>query len=117
MIFFFKVFLIINIFFNQKQKSSRSPSTPLKHSVTSSNINNEQILLIGNRLANLNATKKKNMVTHLAPPQATIASPMSLKDDAQMVDIISSFLFPISFIIFNIIYWMVYLNMQVNSGN
>ncbi len=33
-----------------------------------------------------------------------------------MVDFVSSFLFPIAFIIFNILYWMVYLNMQVNSG-
>lgn len=49
------------------------------------------------------------------PPSAAPAGPP--RDDAQMVDFASSFLFPISFIIFNIIYWMVYLNMQVESGN
>lgn len=48
------------------------------------------------------------------PAQATPTQPP--RDDAQMVDFASSFLFPISFIIFNIIYWMVYLNMQVESG-
>ncbi len=35
------------------------------------------------------------------------------KDDAQMVDFVSSFAFPIMFIIFNIIYWMVYLNSKL----
>lgn len=54
------------------------------------------------------------------PPPATqtpAPPPGPPRDDAQMVDFASSFLFPISFIIFNIIYWMVYLNMQVESGN
>lgn len=51
------------------------------------------------------------------PPPAPVAPAAPLRDDAQMVDFASSFLFPISFIIFNIIYWMVYLNMQVESGN
>lgn len=51
------------------------------------------------------------------PPPASAAQAAPLRDDAQMVDFASSFLFPISFIIFNIIYWMVYLNMQVESGN
>lgn len=41
---------------------------------------------------------------------------LTKRDDAQMVDFISSFLFPIAFIIFNILYWMVYLNMQVMSN-
>jgi hypothetical protein len=39
------------------------------------------------------------------------------KDDAQKIDFVSSFLFPISFIVFNIVYWMIYLNMQVESSN
>jgi hypothetical protein len=52
----------------------------------------------------------------LFPPPVQTATPPPaniVTDDAQMVDFVSSFLFPISFIIFNIVYWMVYLNMQV----
>jgi hypothetical protein len=52
-----------------------------------------------------------------APTPAPAPPPLPSRDDAQMVDFVSSFLFPISFIIFNIIYWMVYLNMQVLSEN
>ncbi len=138
------------------------------------NINtNEKVLVIGNRLANLNAYKRSepeglhqshealesliqsnhltnNSNTKLpyssnslhvdsavsisaasqhsspvvqippSPPPAPTpapAPPTPSRDDAQMVDFVSSFLFPISFIIFNIIYWMVYLNMQVLSEN
>jgi hypothetical protein len=125
--------------------------------------NNEKVLVIGNRLANLNSYKKSdsdpltnsqealenllqsnhcnsfkkkpysNNSLHVdsavsisgvsqqsnsaipSPPPALLTAPP--RDDAQMVDFVSSFLFPISFIIFNIIYWMVYLNMQVQSGN
>lgn len=136
--------------------------------------NNEKVMAIGNRLANLNAYKKSDLeamsgsqealetllqpvapasasfkrkpysqsslhvdsavsisavsqqsnsalapspaLTQPPPPSSTLpAGP--IRDDAQMVDFVSSFLFPISFIVFNIIYWMVYLNMQVHSGN
>lgn len=54
----------------------------------------------------------------IAPPAPTPTgpSPGPPRDDAQLVDFYSSFFFPISFVIFNIIYWMVYLNMQVESG-
>jgi hypothetical protein len=65
-----------------------------------------------------------NIPTPMPPPsiqqdkEETSKMPaLPLRDDAQLVDFISSFLFPIAFIIFNIIYWMVYLNMQVFSGN
>lgn len=51
------------------------------------------------------------------PPAQPQLPPGPPRDDAQMIDFVSSFLFPISFVIFNIIYWMVYLNMQVLSGN
>jgi hypothetical protein len=127
------------------------------------NSNNEKVLAIGNRLANLNSYKKSDIdllsnsqeaLENLIHPHhsnsfkkkpyssnslhvdsvvsisgvsqqsnAVIPSPVPTlptappRDDAQMVDFVSSFLFPISFIIFNIIYWMVYLNMQVQSGN
>lgn len=135
-------------------------------------VNNEKVLVIGNRLANLNAYRKpeQDQLNHshdaleslLQPnlnhsnsikktpqsnnslhvdsavsisgvsqqstppavpsppppiPQPPPPPPVPPKDDAQMVDFVSSFLFPISFIIFNIIYWMVYLNMQVDSSN
>jgi hypothetical protein len=80
------------------------------------------------------ATQSPTLITAPAAPIATVppapppppslsavaalpAVPPRATDDAQMVDFASSFLFPISFIIFNIIYWMVYLNMQVTSGN
>jgi hypothetical protein len=127
------------------------------------NANNEKVLAIGNRLANLNSYKKSDtdplsnsqeaLENFLHPhhsnsfkkkpyssnslhvdsavsisgvsqqSNSAISSPIPNlpaappRDDAQMVDFVSSFLFPISFIIFNIIYWMVYLNMQVQSGN
>lgn len=50
----------------------------------------------------------------LLPPPEIKEPPkpaLPIRDDAQLVDFISSFMFPIAFIIFNIIYWMVYLNM------
>jgi len=127
------------------------------------NTNNEKVLVIGNRLANLNTYKKNEQdplnhshdalesllqpnlnhsnsikktpqsnnslhvdsavsisgVSQQSTPPAVPSPmppppPLAPKDDAQMVDVVSSFLFPISFIIFNIIYWMVYLNMQID---
>jgi hypothetical protein len=51
-------------------------------------------------------------------PNATTSTPAPLtpvRDDAQMVDVVSGFLFPLAFIIFNIIYWMVYLNMEIRN--
>ncbi|CAF2061537.1 unnamed protein product [Rotaria magnacalcarata] len=56
------------------------------------------------------------------PPPAAIAVPQAariaqpakpVRDSAQFVDIVSAVLFPVAFIVFNIIYWMVYLNMHV----
>lgn len=41
------------------------------------------------------------------------AKPPVTRDDAQMIDFAASFIFPCAFIIFNIIYWMIYLNMHV----
>ena len=43
----------------------------------------------------------------------TISTTESNRDYAQLVDFISGFIFPIIFIIFNIIYWMIYFNMVV----
>lgn len=134
-------------------------------------INNEKVLVIGNRLANTNSYKKGENIDHLhhshdaleklihpnlnhsnsikkhpysnhslhvdsavsisgvsqqsSPVIITTPAPVASatlptgppKDDAQMLDFVSSFLFPISFIVFNIIYWMIYLNMQVESSN
>jgi hypothetical protein len=140
-----------------------------KMSNTNNCNNNEKVLMIGNRLANLNVYRKNdvdplnNSQDHLEsllqhqtsvlsntnsirknkmhssnslhvdsavsisggsqqstphglpivqptpppPPPAPPAPPAPIKDDAQIVDFVSSFLFPVSFIIFNIIYWMV----------
>ena len=110
--------------------------------ISNSNLH-DKVLIIGNRLANerhnsmsdhnsdiikcnsgsghadLRASKKKPPLP-LANPAATASNAptyQGIRDDAQMADFISSFLFPLSFIIFNIIYWMVYLNMQVESSN
>jgi hypothetical protein len=41
------------------------------------------------------------------------AKPIVTRDDAQMIDFAASFIFPCAFIIFNIIYWVIYLNMHV----
>ena len=48
------------------------------------------------------------------PASASVPA-IPLRDDAQMVDVVSGFLFPLAFIIFNIIYWMVYLNMEIRN--
>ena len=64
---------------------------------------------------------KKDSIVQLAKSSNTTvtaaATPEAQKDDAQMVDFLSSFIFPIVFLIFNIIYWVIYLNMQVESNN
>lgn len=63
-------------------------------------------------------SQQSSPIVATTPQPATPAAPAGPpKDDAQMVDFVSSFLFPITFIIFNIIYWMIYLNMQVESSN
>jgi hypothetical protein len=53
------------------------------------------------------------VVTTSQLPASPPAVSAPQKDDAQMVDFVSSFAFPIMFIIFNIIYWMVYLNSKL----
>lgn len=86
------------------------------------------MLLIGNRLANERSINENDQIRNLnSESQLDLRfakkSPLLLqrrltppppppprqefRDDAQMVDFASSFLFPLSFIIFNIIYWMV----------
>ena len=45
------------------------------------------------------------------PTSSKLSQPM--RDDAQMVDFASCILFPTAFILFNISYWMIYLNMNV----
>jgi hypothetical protein len=57
------------------------------------------------------ATTSTKVTTSLSSP------PANGKDDAQMVDFASSIIFPILFILFNIVYWSVYLNMSVLSSN
>ncbi len=132
--------------------------------------NKEKVLVIGNRLANLNTYRKSEQLEQMnhshealetllqpnlnqvnsikknqhsshslhvdsavsisglsqqsTPPVASSPipslpppAPVVLKDEAQMVDFVSSFLFPITFIVFNIVYWMVYLNMHIESDN
>ena len=45
------------------------------------------------------------------------SSNRSSSDAAQMIDIVSSFLFPVSFLFFNVIYWAYYLNIRITSSN
>ncbi|CAF3494865.1 unnamed protein product [Rotaria socialis] len=49
----------------------------------------------------------------LPPPAPVQKTAKPVRDTAQLVDLISAVLFPVAFIVFNIIYWMVYLNMHV----
>ncbi|CAF0988020.1 unnamed protein product [Rotaria sp. Silwood1] len=49
----------------------------------------------------------------LSPPAPVQKTAKPVRDTAQLVDLVSAILFPVAFIVFNIIYWMVYLNMQV----
>ncbi|KAI3384500.1 hypothetical protein SNEBB_011403 [Seison nebaliae] len=37
------------------------------------------------------------------------------QDSAEMIDFLSRFIFPFAFVLFNIIYWMIYLNMEVKT--
>lgn len=53
----------------------------------------------------------QQVVVSQPAPIAKAAKPV--RDNAQFVDLVSAVLFPVAFIVFNIIYWMVYLNMQV----
>jgi hypothetical protein len=46
-------------------------------------------------------------LTNIESPKSTIPT----RDIAQLVDFISGFIFPIIFIIFNIIYWYTYFNL------
>ncbi len=53
------------------------------------------------------AVKSQSPTTATTPATANSSRPdMMTRDDAQMVDFASSFLFPLSFVIFNIIYWV-----------
>jgi hypothetical protein len=134
--------LIFN-FYKQKHKHDQKKLQMIQR-ISNSNLH-DKVLIIGNRLANerqnsmcdqnsdivksnsngiqadLRASKKSPIQTQslvgTAMPVPTGSSNQGIRDDAQMADFISSFLFPLSFIIFNIIYWMVYLNMQVESSN
>ncbi|CAF1206981.1 unnamed protein product [Adineta ricciae] len=57
------------------------------------------------------ANPLQQVVSAQPAPIAKAAKPV--RDSAQFVDLVSAVLFPVAFIVFNIIYWMVYLNMQV----
>ncbi|UJR28571.1 hypothetical protein I4U23_009804 [Adineta vaga] len=62
----------------------------------------------------LTSTQSNPLPQVVLPQPAMIAKAAKpVRDSAQFVDIISAVLFPVAFIVFNIIYWMVYLNMQV----
>lgn len=85
---------------------------------TMSDAQNEQIKSLNDSESDIRFASKRRQSPPL--PTATTsasASRQEFHDDAQLVDFASSFLFPLSFIIFNIIYWVVYLNMQVESSN
>jgi hypothetical protein len=55
--------------------------------------------------------------TSQAAENASGRPKLAAGDSAQMVDFVSSILFPLAFIIFNLIYWSVYLNIKIHSNN
>ncbi|CAF3817792.1 unnamed protein product [Rotaria sordida] len=66
--------------------------------------------------ANASSTQLNPISQSVLPQPARIANAAKpVRDSAQFVDLVSAVLFPVAFIVFNIIYWMVYLNMQNNK--
>ncbi|CAF4590533.1 unnamed protein product [Rotaria sp. Silwood1] len=70
-------------------------------------------------MSNANASSSTQLN---ATPQVVLPQPARItkaakpvRDSAQFVDLVSAVLFPVAFIVFNIIYWMVYLNMHVEK--
>jgi hypothetical protein len=86
-----------HIILNDSFKTSESPINNLKKS-------NLPVVVLD---------PKSEPKTHAPPP---VTPTKSHKDDAQMVDFLSMFLFPVAFIIFNIVYWLYYLNMHVDMA-
>ncbi|CAF2086552.1 unnamed protein product [Rotaria magnacalcarata] len=74
--------------------------------------NTASSLVHNSSLSNTNApAPAPQVILPLPAPVQKTAKPV--RDTAQLVDLISAVLFPVAFIVFNIIYWMVYLNMHV----
>ncbi len=86
-------------------KISRDPTLFQNHIVVQSKINS---------LTNATTSTITTTKTTTIPTPST---PTSGKDDAQMVDFASSIIFPLLFILFNIVYWTFYLNMDILSSN
>ena len=75
-----------------------------------------------NRGSNVNQQFAKSRgsfspLTQTPPEPATQQSPRDSEaaDLAQLIDLLSSFLFPTSFLFFNVLYWYVYLKLNVLS--
>jgi len=63
-------------------------------------------------MSNTNAPSLTPQVI-MSQPALISKAAKPVRDSAQFVDLVSAVLFPVAFIVFNIIYWMVYLNMHV----
>jgi hypothetical protein len=90
-------------------KITSDPSSLVQNHIVLKSQTNSPTLT--NATTSTQATSSTKVTTALSPPSA------NGKDDAQMVDFASSIIFPILFILFNIVYWSVYLNMSVLSSN
>ncbi|CAF0998312.1 unnamed protein product [Adineta steineri] len=64
-------------------------------------------------MSNTNAPSQPTPQVVVSQPAQLAIAAKPVRDSAQFVDLISAVLFPVAFIVFNIIYWMVYLNMHV----
>ncbi|CAF1282861.1 unnamed protein product [Rotaria sordida] len=86
-----------------------------KTSVTEKNLRSGSItspLIQNSAISNTTApSQTPQVILSQQAPVSKTAKP--IRDTAQLVDLVSAILFPVAFIVFNIIYWMVYLNMQV----
>ena len=101
----------------------------LANSSTSINKKNNPNIVLNNNVLQTKANSSAHISASMTTDEinnSTIRNKTSIssstninngKDDAQMVDFASSIIFPLSFILFNIVYWSIYLNMHVLSSN
>ncbi|CAF3419767.1 unnamed protein product [Rotaria sp. Silwood1] len=104
-----------------KKDDTHHPNTETTETLARKASAADKNLTSGNTASSLIQNSSISNTTAPSPTPQVILSPSApvqktakpVRDTAQLVDLVSAILFPVAFIVFNIIYWMVYLNMQV----